>query len=247
MLSKKQSIGPRGAQFPNAVRATWLVDFGAPNRFEGPKKCRKQQLLGGSTFRSKIIRGSTPPSHTLQFNSPFPETSPTPVPSPTPSELAALDFRLMHATIFPDVNSSNRPSSTSRSPTPGKPHHFCLSPPRNPSSYSGFESPQRSIPKRARSTKPHRASPAPACTPFTQKIPSFSAARYNASALAGFHATGSTRLEKEGQIARKEIDQLRRLPDSRASTLLSDHMQRPPVRPRHGGGNGPLLAQQPRV
>ena len=168
---------------------------------------------------------NAPPAHTLQFNYPSPEPSPTPGPSPTPSDFDALQLWQMHATIFPDDTFSNRSSSTSRSPNPRKPRHFSLSPPRNPNSYWGFESPQRSIPKCSRSTKPLRASPAPTRAPFTQKIPSFSAARHNASVLAGCHATGSTRLEKGEQLARKEIDQLLRLPGSQAATLFSDYLQ----------------------
>ena len=40
------------------------------------------------------------------------------------------------------------------------------------------------------------------------------------------HATGSTRLEGEGGLARKGVDQPRRLPDSRVAALLPDYTQR---------------------
>ena len=85
--------------------------------------------------------------------------------------------------------------------------------------------PQRSVPRRSHSAKPLRASPAPTRAPASQKFTSFSATKQNASILANCHAVGSARIEDEEQQARKEIDQLRRLPDLHVAALLSDFVQ----------------------
>ena len=52
------------------------------------------------------------------------------------------------------------------------------------------------------------------------------AAQHNAAVLAGCHASGPSRLEEEGQLARKGLDQLHRLPDLHVATLLSGYVQR---------------------